>query len=290
MSKPSQTVEWAFDATVATGPEAGQPTFLEPSSGFKGQGWVAEEESPARYMNWALRRLGEWSAYLDNLPAEEDFVDEDFVWGGDHTFEQSVTVADLTITGSLSVPAFEVELSALYVGNHIGLNGEIVYSDGVGSVDPRPRQFMLPLASGVCSGNIGGTAHAVLAALGSYWLWPSTSGELCFPFQVPRGSGLVSVRVGMSNQSGGTVSVSAVVLGRLANKTTPSATVPAGISTGGAATNILTLAEHIFVLDCSAVTSVDNSTADYLLAITGQVGARVHWIEVNYLDYGPRNS
>ncbi len=304
MTKPAAPVEWATDATQTSGPESGQPPRAAPSAGYMEQGWIAGDEAPARYMNHVLGVLGDWSAYLDNLPNETDFTDENFTWGGAHTHDGNFTVltgndiqldGDVYINGALSVTAIEVDLSGLYVGNNIGVNGEVVYSDGVGTSTSRPRTVMIPLACGQLSANITGvvTATLVVTSAPSYWYWPATSGQITFPLSLlglPRGSELTSIRVGVSNQSGGSASMSCVVMGKAANKTTPSASTAAGVMSGGGSVSIPTLGDHVFtLLPLFTPLTIDNSIADYSLSIDGQVGCRVHWVEVNYNDFGPRN-
>ncbi len=296
MSKPTETLEWATDATQTSGPESGQPPRAEPADGYMHQGWIAGLEAPARYMNHALGLLGDWSAYLDNLPHEEDFLGEDFEWTGEHTFNEPTTFEGLaTFNDGVYIPS-GITTNGLLTTNGIGLGGitdEVSYADGAGVATPRARLTMLPLPAGVESGNAGGVVSACLASSSSasYWTWPSTSGQVTFPLSVlmlPRGAGLLSVRVGVSNQSGGTASMTVSWFGKLPNKTTPSLSTASGLD--GETKSLAASEDYVFLLTVTpGAFTVDNSTNEFYLVVSGQVDCRIHWIEVGYTDPGPRN-
>lgn len=63
--------------------------IVEPNSGKKDVGWVADERPPAQYFNWIQNLGGQWQAYLD---------DGDLV--GDHTIDGDL---DLINSGNLNV-------------------------------------------------------------------------------------------------------------------------------------------------------------------------------------------
>jgi len=297
MAKPP-TLNWSSDATFTSGPESGQTTKLAPSAGYIAQGWVAGNEAPARYMNWALNRLSAWSIYLDNLPNETDFTNANFTWGGDHIFNGDVDFNDpVEFTDAVNfvvAPTFPAGFSAagfVATPGDIGLGGpsnEVLYTDALGVSTARPRQVMINLADGVLSSNTGGAVHAAYIANSGYWTWPSTSGMIAFPIHVPRGAVLGNIRIGVSNQSGGTANVSVNYLAKAVNKTTPSSSTVLTATTP-ASQNISAGADHIFTLPTTVPLAIDNSIQEWFVTVTGQVDCRLHWIEVNYLDPGPRN-
>ncbi len=290
MAKPaSGPVEWATDATVSSGPEAGSPTRVDPA-GVASQGWLSGKSAPARWMNWVLGVLGDWTSYLDNLPNETDFTGEDFAWGGEHTFNDLVT-----ISGGMAIPSGLVT-NGLLTNNGIGLGGtndEVLYADGVGVATPRSRTVLVPLSLGQISANITAIVTGVLVAMGQYWTWPVTSGQVVFPISllaIPRGAKLVSVRIGVSNQSGGTANMGATLIGKSADKLVPANTAGFDVGTGGASAPISSATSAIITVISSIGTiTFDNSVAEYYIAVDGQVDCRIHWVEVNYLDPGPRN-
>lgn len=300
MAKPAAPLSWSTDTNFSAGPETGTPTKEDPA-GVASQGWTAGRAAPAKWMNWVLNRLGAWTSYLDNLHNDADFLGQQYVWTNYHQFDTGPTFSngaqvlgtlvaeDVNISGSLTVPAALVELGGLFVGNNIGMQGELVYSDAALSTNPRPRTEMVNLATGILSGNPTGVTTAVLVSLSapSYWYWPTTSGQVTFPLRMPRGAVITNVRVGVSNQSGGSATVSCTLFGKAADKTTPSASTAAALDTDSL--SLATLADHVFTLTPSVTITVDNSITEYFLVVAGQVDCRIHWVEINYTDPGPRN-
>jgi hypothetical protein len=130
MAKPSAPVTWATDTNYASGSETGQTTRLAPSSGFKAQGFLPAEECPARYMNWCIGALADWTGYLDALPTDPDFVGVDFVWAGEHEFDDLVTF-DATATFN--------------VAPKLASSAELEYTPG------RSRTVIIPLVGAVAS-------------------------------------------------------------------------------------------------------------------------------------------
>jgi hypothetical protein len=182
-----------------------------------------------------------------------------------------------------------VKLDAGYVDNDWGVNGEVFYVDSAGGIVPRPRTALIPLPTASQSANVSGVAAAVLVASSapSYWTWPTTSGELTFPLHLPRGAVVTNVRVGTSNQSGGTAAITCSLWGKAANKTTPSLSTAAAVDTD--TQNLPTLTDLVFTLTPSVTLTIDNSVAEYYVTVSAQEDCRLHWLDVTYSDPGPRN-
>lgn len=276
MAKPAAPVDWATDATYATGPEVGDPPRLEPSSGFKAQGFIATEEAAARHINWALGALGDWTAYVDGLPTDADFVDEDFAWGGEHVFEGDVTFETLTTfdVGFLTT-GFVATASDMGLGS--GTN-EVIYTTSLGVAAPRARQELLslelgaPTNSNVTFGDIGLTFGGV--------------DDVSVPIRLVRGAVITSVRYGFSNGSGGSVPVVAELRRRTADKGTGlvgTATEEADSWSASAST------DSVRTITVSPNITIDNSASTYSFTCFADASCALGWVEINYLDPGPRN-
>lgn len=65
MARPSALPEWATSTNYDSGPDSGQATRLEPTSGEKANGWWRGMGVPARKLNWLLGLLCDWAKHLD---------------------------------------------------------------------------------------------------------------------------------------------------------------------------------------------------------------------------------
>jgi hypothetical protein len=295
LAKPSSPLSWSTDTNYSAGPETGTPTKVDPA-GVASQGWVAGRAAPASWMNWVLNKIGAWTSYLDNLHNESAFLGEQYVWTNYHQFDSAPTFVDgaqfqgpvaflddVTFDGPVSL------FDGTFVDGFIGLTGEVVYSTGFGDPPtPVPRTIMVPLPTGAVSAIPTGVLTATLSGVAgsdAYWLF-TASGQVQFPLvNIPRGASLQNIRVGCSNASGGTVSITMEYVRHNHNKTTPSASTISKISlTHG---SVAAGADDIF--NMPILQTVDNSIESRFVAITSTVDVRIHWIEVNYLDPGPRN-
>lgn len=90
MAKPVLTPTWATDATQTGGDHSGSAPQVPIPAGYRSQGFWAGYGVPARYVNKLLAEICDWIPYLRDLPTESGFVDEDFTWGGEHRFAQSI--------------------------------------------------------------------------------------------------------------------------------------------------------------------------------------------------------
>jgi hypothetical protein len=296
LAKPAAPLSWSTDTNFSAGPETGTPTKEDPA-GVASQGWVAGRAAPAKWMNWILNLVGSWTGYLDNLHNESDFLGQQYVWTNYHQWDNPVTFVgtaefqDSTVfSGAVT---FDVGFDAAgFIANpgDIGLGAatnEVVYTDAVGLLTPRARTVLVNMANGTCD-NALGTPTAVFAASLLGWEFLTAAGKVNFPIEVPRGSALQTCRVGVYNPTGGTLDFSANVFGLVPNKTTPGSPGGASIDSTGTL-SVATTASAVYTLDLSAVTAVDNSIASYYLEVSGQLGGKIMWVEVTYLDPGPRN-
>jgi len=65
MAQPPVLPQWATDPTYTSGPDNGQATRLEPTSGEKAQGYHRGKRVPARKLNWLLGVICDWIKHLD---------------------------------------------------------------------------------------------------------------------------------------------------------------------------------------------------------------------------------
>lgn len=82
MAKPGTLPTWATDGG----------TTLEPSAGEKAAGFSASQKPPARWFNWWMNNVYQWTSYLNGLPTDNDFRNANFTWGGNHDFSNAITV------------------------------------------------------------------------------------------------------------------------------------------------------------------------------------------------------
>lgn len=65
MSRPALVLEWASNPNYVGGPDAGNPTKVEPSAGRKADGWRNGDQPPAQEQNWWQEQVEQWVKWLD---------------------------------------------------------------------------------------------------------------------------------------------------------------------------------------------------------------------------------
>jgi hypothetical protein len=83
MTKPSNLFTWA----TTPGSTA------EPSPGEKASGFGYGDKVPAPWINWLWNGAHQWFQFLNNLHTEEEFLNKDYSWGGEHSFAGTLTTA-----------------------------------------------------------------------------------------------------------------------------------------------------------------------------------------------------
>lgn len=68
-SKPSSAPRWLNDTT-----EGYATTYAEPTEGKKTAGWATAAKQQAQFMNWFMRRVYLWLAWIDSLITSEGIV------------------------------------------------------------------------------------------------------------------------------------------------------------------------------------------------------------------------
>lgn len=81
MSKPSSKPEFATDVGAL---------IADPGASKRHAGFLVDEAIPAHWLNWLFHNESDWIDYLDDLPNDTDFTDEDFAWGGTHSHTGAV--------------------------------------------------------------------------------------------------------------------------------------------------------------------------------------------------------
>jgi len=76
MPAPSESYDWATNATYAAGEEVGLPTKVEPPTAQAEDGWRPGERPPAQYQNFWQHAVRQWIAYFAGFfdGAADDFV------------------------------------------------------------------------------------------------------------------------------------------------------------------------------------------------------------------------
>lgn len=283
MAKPA-VVSWATDATYATGPEVGDPPRLEPSSGFKAQGFIATEEAAARHMNWALGQLGDWTAYVNGLPTDADFVDEDFTWGGAHTFDGDVTFNDdVFLPTVVNVTTLNVAGNATFeLGMFLdGTTNELRYSNA-SVVTPRARIERVKLHGGK------GAGVATTRASGFVLDFTGTTGET-WSLDLPRGASLTEIVAAGYNFTGGTASYRLELYRQPRDFTAGGIADAAVLIDTADATSVVSAGD--FTVTLTMAETIDNSLYEYVLTfgVIAGAGGSLGGLRATYLDPGPRN-
>jgi hypothetical protein len=92
MAKPTDLPIWATDTNFASGPAAGLPTKVAPSSGALAQGEVPGQPYRGPRHNWWMNLVYRWVQYVDALPTESAFLSAAFTWAGAHVFGAGITL------------------------------------------------------------------------------------------------------------------------------------------------------------------------------------------------------
>lgn len=107
-SYPTLTTQtWANDTNIASGPQIGQTTKLQPSNGYLAAGAVPGRSIPGRYMNWLFNTLLAWCYYLGDLHNQLQFLNKSYTWiTGTHTFSTATNfLSDIVGSGDVYVPS-----------------------------------------------------------------------------------------------------------------------------------------------------------------------------------------
>jgi hypothetical protein len=255
MAKPTEIPSWATDAGATNDPGATR----------KATGFVTGKKAPAKWFNWLHNRAAQWFLYLDALHNEPEFLNKKYSWTGDHGFARSV--------GAFNNVVF-------------GPNSEPLYGDAAGVPGPRLRTVMLEPCG------LNGWDPRAMQGAGAASQDPSRNsigwGKIGLP--VPYGGGLVRVRVGYERKAAGDDANLWV------RKAMPAKTVPFGEYVSLELFELSTTCTGQQIVDLGPITdTLDTSVAVYSLEIgpsanrTQPLPDVVHWIEMQYLDPGPRN-
>lgn len=305
MSKPDNLYEWATD------PDA---TF-EPSSDLKAAGHVTGERPPPRVHNWLWNGAHRWIKYLDKLHEEAQFLNKAYHFT--NTFEVD---GETTLNDAVSVTAGGVEVSGggllvssggvvvsgagdvliasggsllvdtAQVFTNVTLNGsssEALYADASGTPTPRAHTVLVPLEDGAL---FDSPADSASIALGGEWDVPlGQLAKLSFPLRIPHGGTLVSVRAGLKNTSlVNPCDMQCQIFLRTPDKTVPGNTTWSDVSTGDAAVAVAADTDHIATATCF-FGALDTSTASLVAVFNLEEKAHLYWLEMTFLDPGPRN-
>ncbi len=258
MAKPTTIITWATDSGATS----------DPGPTRRASGFIAGKKLPAKWLNWLLNQNAAWLTYLRDLHAEPEYLNKLYKWTGQHSFTNG---------------------AGTFVAGNLLLGGEVQYVLGDGStLTSKERRVLVPLSSGTPCGL--GASSARFVAPG-YWYWPDSSGQLAFPLRFAENCLPQSVRLGATFHGSGTGAVSALVYHKdiYLKHADPDSITATAISTGGEPYTMAPGTSHMFTLDVSSASYVYNEFHEFYLVIDGQVDCRIHWVDVRYFDFGPRN-
>ena len=322
MAKPSDLPEWGTDATFTTGPETGSNVVVEPSSGYKGQGFVPDALFIGPYVNWVLNLIYQWVAYLQNLHNETTgFLDQNYTWTGAHTFNtaQATFAQEIQANGGVNANGATVTTaggSLLTVGGGVTTGGGDIQTGGAGEIEifnattgnfnftgtAPERRVRIPILSGKpvfssSTDQYDNGAWGVNEAVATNRLTTFLSTHTYrLEYSMPYGAELTEVRalVNQTDDSGGS-GMSVLVEKWESNPTTLATTIHALNSTGTSNGNAT--GDTLVAVDTSAESerTFDAEGSLLVIEITSSNSADalapdfIKAIDITFNDPGPRN-
>lgn len=256
---------WCWTSTTAKGGQMAEQ--LTEANEFTATVVVPEagDDRTAASVRGAFQSLANRSRYLLQLIG--DLLSEDNIWTGWNRFR-----GGFTMTQGLGLA---------------GPTNEALYTDEAGLPVPRRRTVMIDPAAiqgAAWQPRVQGTAGATGTNLSGGW------GKLLLP--IPSGGQLKRVRIGYEHKVAGD-SADIYIRRTTYAKTTPFTQYPAfkliDKPTSG------TIGQEVWDSDEITDPALDASTTSYTLEISASDDTTqplpdiVHWIELQYLDPGPRN-
>lgn len=159
MAKPVTNPVWATDTNFSSGPKAGSPTKVEPSTGAKQQGDVPGQQYRGERHNWWMNLVYQWILYLAGLASDSEFLNETFVWTGSHRW-----------------------------------NGALLFTNDATYVTPKITVKYLDLSQGVINADSKGV---FVESTG--WSFVDPTGEVNVPLELPSGAVITGVEGNGSN-------------------------------------------------------------------------------------------
>jgi len=278
MAKPSTVATWATDTNIVTGTEAGTPTKVEPSAGYKAQGLVPGDTFVGPYVNWLWNNLSSWAAYLNNLHGETEFLNKAYTWTAAHVFNAGLTT---TTAAATTVNATNVNATNFQAQGA----GEYTYQS-------RTTTKLVPISA---DETLGVNAWH-WSPDGQYWFCNDGSEALSFKIPLPHGATLLEVRLGVIQ--GSVSSAGQEMVGRARHIRYNKAVAIGGSSSGQTVLDTRTLGSvgtGFRILNNTVSWTVDSAT-DYIVVRVLSCDTcnasdvdELHWCEVTFTDPGPRN-
>lgn len=160
MSRPSKSPTWATDANYSSGVDSGTPTRVDPGAGYRGQGFLPNEEVPAPVVNHALGVHGDWLQYL----ADIDWLNWQVINASNFTSD-TLNVGSPVAMGkrSTEAAAFSDGLLAAPTDG----NGVIYSGDGINWGKSNPLSYL-------ASDQVKAIFYSTIASL---WILPGAAGS-----------------------------------------------------------------------------------------------------------------
>jgi hypothetical protein len=274
MAKPTQLPEWASGAAAVVTPE--------PNLAKKRLGFVDGERPPFQWFNGWMRRVWEWTAYLDGLHTEAEFLNKPYPWTNSHSFGAGASV---TFAGPVG------DRLILNAGNVRLDNGGVQASDFFTSpLGVRYHATTQPVRTVMVPMSYGGNSRGWLAVgSGLLSLLPNEVIEVPLTHFMRTGCVVRRVRLAYRNTAPTSVAPSFILIRKVADKVTPGVGQLHELATAtgsvGGASHIMSTGDIVSpVADLSSeewfvrLRSSSNSNGDYAL-----------WLEAQIEDPGPRN-
>lgn len=251
MAKPDDLYEWATEDGAT----------LEPEEGEKAKGFSPGDKPPAGWINHLWNGSYRWNKYVDNLHDEPEFLNKVYDWKNTHIFNGGIT--------------------RFYTSIQLWFNGQVDYEP------KRPSRKLVPVSS-------------LVLGLGYEYAWSPVDLDLPWGAVITRARGVLS-QLNNANSRGMAIRVARVVPDRTvpyANNTTipiAGSEVSSSLSAGDELVETPEFAETVD--NALAYYQIQVRASDTSTLVNGQlpeppavgIPDKVRWLEVEFLDPGPRS-
>lgn len=182
MVQPKKSPRFATDATFASGPEAGQPTKIEPSSGMVAKGFRPRRRSGPERFNWLLNNHGDYIDSVMDSPALSWTTPGNVISSTNFASAKLVQVGDVLLAFTASTLVRTHNTVLWTSGSAYGGGGTIsdFASDGTTNVVVTDGSAVFKTAnlgaSWASAGTVGTGTWSLLAYFNGTWIIAKTDG------------------------------------------------------------------------------------------------------------------
>lgn len=263
---------WATNANIASGPQSGSTTKLDPGLSYRQAGAVPGRTAPGRYLNFWFNQIYLWCVYLGDLHNSSGFLSQSYTWvTGSHIFSTITKFVDNVFSS----------------GGYVMTTLDFLYCNAAGSPTVKVHTTCASL------GSAGPTAAWVANTGVLLSLTASSSISIPLNGLLRSGSSITKVRVAYLNSGTAGVAPSFVLRSRTISGSTATAATLASAGSGGSGAQAGTTSNAAQIMSTGVILTGDLSLATeaWSVDITGSdlTGDIVYWVEISYNDRGPRN-